>query len=146
MDTSNPAWLPSDKPYYVPPAPVFVYVPQTGNYPPGRQETAESAMQDNTQMLLNWPSGFVFGGAGSGNRTPSQLFDDLLTLAKSLTQSPYAALTCVGFDPTVSAAYHANLVFDTLKRIPASRWLPYNLTDSVFDVWTAPKAAPPVTA
>ena len=129
-------WLTA--PYYTPPETVYVLVPQTGNYPPSRQQTAESAMQDNTKMLLNWPAGFLFGAAGSGNRTPNELFTDLLTFATGLTQSPYAGATCVGFDPTISAVTHAALIFATLKQIPAGNWLP-NDTRSVYDVWTAPK-------
>lgn len=129
-------WLSS--PYYTPPDPVFVLVPQTGNYPPGRQQTAESAMQDNTKMLLNWPAGFLFGASGSGNRTPNELFTDLLKFATGLTESPYTGATCVDFDPTASAISHAALIFATLKRIPAGNWLPFDLR-SVYEVWTAPK-------
>lgn len=134
MDSTS--WL--SPPYYAAPDPVFVLVPQTGNYSPGRQQTAESAMQDNSKMLLNWPAGFVFGASGSGNRTPNELFTDLLDLANKLTKSPYAGATCVGFDPTISAVTHAALIFATLKRIPAGNWLPGD-SRSVYEVWTAPK-------
>ncbi len=129
-------WLKS--PYYVRPDPVFVNVGQTGNYPPSRQPMAETMMQDLTAQFLGWPAGFVFGAAGSGNRTPKQLLDDILAYAVALTQSQYSAVTCADFDPTSRAVFYAGLIFDTLKGIPAGSWLP-NDARSVYDVWTAPK-------
>lgn len=136
MDTSTPAWL--SPPYYTRPDPVFVNVPQTGNYPSSRQAMAETMMEDNTSMVLGWPVGFLFGAAGMGNLTPKQFVDSLITYAQGLLTSPYAAITAAGFDPIGRAVFHANLIFDALKRIPAGNWLP-NESRSVYDVWNQVK-------
>lgn len=138
MDTQNPAWL--SPPYYVAPPGVYVMAPQTGNYPSGPQPTAETMMQALASQHLGWVVGFLFGGAGSGNRTSKEFIDDVIAYAISLTQSQYSAVTCVGFDPTSRALYYVNLIFDTLKRIPAGNWLP-NDTRSVYEAWTAPKVS-----
>ncbi len=100
----------------------------------GSQPTAESQMQEDVRELLSWPQGFMTKAGGSGADSPEQLTDEVINLAKSLTEAPFAKLTASDFDPLVRGAYYANLVIETLKQIPAA---PYNWqeTGSVYDVW-----------
>lgn len=120
------AWL--TPPYYLPQQVVRAFDPATGTYPP----TAETSMQDVVYQNLSWPPGFIFGY--SSKQTPNQFFNELLAFAIQLTQYRYSPFTCVGFDPVARTSYFVNLIFDALKRIPASNWLPFE-TRSVYDVW-----------
>jgi len=120
------SWL--SPPYYTRQNTVRVYDPNTGEWPP----TAETSLQEDVYEILSYPPAFLWGYYAG--KTLQQFSNELLQYAISLTQLRYSQFTCVGFDPTVRTFYFVNLIFDTLKQIPASSWLPLE-TRSVYDVW-----------
>lgn len=119
-------WLPATEAYYTPPPPVNVKTPD------GDRPSAETMMQVLVQEHLSRPNGFYFGSEPK----PPQLLQQFTDYAKTLTTFSWSMWTTVGFNPTASAVFYANVLMETLKRIPATMADGMANPDaSLFDVW-----------
>jgi hypothetical protein len=129
-DVHGSGWL--SPPYYVPPPPVYLSVPQPFPLPPTNYPTAETMLQVTAAEYLNDPACFMSGAASV--TSPQELTSSMIAYAQQLSQYSWSSVTCAGFDPVAMGTKYANLILDTLKQIPAAPWN-QNSTGSVYDAW-----------
>lgn len=126
MDSTNPAWLPTDKPFFTPKE---VRV----NTPDGSRSTADSMMQVQVAQYVNRPHGFVWGTEPNPARLIQLLSDYASGELMNYSWSPY---TTIDFDPTERAYHYYGVIMDILKHIPAT-YVDQTLSPSasVYDLW-----------
>jgi hypothetical protein len=145
-DVRGSGWL--SPPYYVPPPPVYVSVPQPLPFPSTNYPTAETMLQVTAAEYLNDPACFMSGAASV--TSPQELTSSMIAYAQQLSQYSWSSFTCAGFDPVALGTKYANVILDTLKQIPAAPWN-QSATGSVYDAWVGGVpvniyAPPPSTA
>jgi len=128
--SADPGWL--SPPYYTPPAPIFV----SWEHPPGVTNTTaspESDLQNLAAQFINDPVQFVWGGVPA--TTPQQLIDNFVSYAQSRAAT-YPEASPQGYDPVAMGTKYANLVLDSIKKIPYDTIgsSPYA---SIYDAWVA---------
>lgn len=129
-DMRGSGWL--SPPYYVPPPPVYLSVPQPLPLPPTNYPTAETMLQVTAAEYLNDPACLMSGAASV--TSPQELTSSMIAYAQQLSQYSWSSFTCAGFDPVAMGTKYANLILDTLKQIPAAPWN-QSATGSVYDAW-----------
>lgn len=125
---SKPAtgWLPPTEAYYKTPPAVYVKTPD------GDRPSARTMMQAWVQGMLSWPNGYYWGA----NPRPAVLLQQFTDYAQSLMNLSWSPWTTIGFHPVAEAIYHANVVMETLKQIPATMAEgTANPDASIYDIW-----------
>jgi hypothetical protein len=128
--SADPGWL--SPPYYTPPAPTFV----SWENPPGVMNTTaspETDLQNLAAQFINDPTQFVWGGVPA--TSPQELVDNFVSYAQSRAAA-YPEATPAGYDPVAMGTKYANLVMDSIQKIPYDTIgsSPYA---SVYDAWAA---------
>jgi hypothetical protein len=128
--SNDPEWL--SPPYYTPPAATFV----SWENPPGVTNTTatpESDLQNLAAQFINDPVQFVWGGVPA--TTPQELIDNFVSYAQSRAAT-YPEASPQGYDPVATGTKYANLVLDSLQKIPYDTVgsSPYA---SIYDAWVA---------
>jgi hypothetical protein len=131
-DSSNadPGWL--SPPYYTPPPTTFV----SWEGPPGVINTTaspESDLQNMAAQFINDPLQFDWGGVPA--TTPQEFIDNVVSYAQSRAAS-FPKASPVGYDPVAMGTKYANLVLDSIKKIPYDT-VGSSHYASVYDAWAA---------
>jgi hypothetical protein len=104
--------------------------------PPGVINTTaspESDLQNLASQFINGSDQFCWGGVSA--TTPQEFIDNIVSYAQSRAAT-YPQTCPEGYDPVAMGTKYANLVMDSLKKIPydtvgASQYA------SVYDAWVA---------
>jgi hypothetical protein len=123
-------WL--SPPYYTPPAPVFV----SWENPPGVINTTaspETDLQNLASQFINDPTQFVWGGVPA--TTPQDLVNNFVSYAQSRA-AEFPEATPAGYDPVAMGTKYANLVMDSIQKIPYDT-VGSSQFASIYDAWAA---------
>ncbi len=123
-------WL--SPPYYTPPAPVFV----SWENPPGVMNTTaspETDLQNLASQFINDPTQFVWGGVPA--TTPQDLINNFVSYAQSRA-AEFPEATPAGYDPVAMGTKYANLVMDSIQKIPYDT-VGSSQYASIYDAWVA---------
>ena len=95
--------------------------------------TPESDLQNMAAQFINDPQQFDWGGVSA--TTPQEFIDNVVSYAQSRAAS-FPKASPEGYDPVAMGTKYANLVLDSIKKIPYDT-VGSSQYASVYDAWVA---------
>jgi len=93
----------------------------------------ETDLQNLAAQFINDPLQFVWGGVPA--TTPQGLIDNFVSYAQSRAAA-YPQATPAGYDPVAMGTKYANLVMDSIQKIPYDT-VGSSQYASIYDAWAA---------
>jgi len=126
-------WL--QYPYYTPPDPKIIDVPQPGNRTTKMADVEYTLAQAILQDIRSFRN-FLFKPEDLEEqyRSPTAYRNNLIAYADSLTHFSYSPyIVPAGWDPIEAGTRYAEILFATLRNVPVNASYPD--TNNVYDAW-----------